>query len=130
MDAHPACKPGTGRRVDFKALFLEGEGDEEQTNGLVTVLRELHRRWPTGCTAKEVADFMQTADQGNAAAIEFAAALDQANDRSRKAAITSTAISWRLKALAGAPVKVDEQILRLDYLPANQAGTFIVNVIS
>jgi hypothetical protein len=130
MDAHPTCKPGTGRPVDFKALFLEGESDEEQTSGLITVVRVLRQRWPEGCTAKEVANFIKEADQGNTAAIEFAAALDQANDRSRKTAITTTAISWRLKALAGAPVKVDEHILRLDYLPANQAGTFIVRIIS
>jgi hypothetical protein len=130
MDAHPTCKPDTGRPVDFKALFLEGEADEEQTSGLVTVLRVLRQRWPEGCTAKEVANFVQEADQGNAAAIEFAAALDQAGERWKKTAITSTTISWRLKALAGAPVKVDEHILRLDYLPANQAGTFIVKIIS
>jgi hypothetical protein len=130
MDAHPTCKPDPTRPVSFKTLFLEGEADEEQTSGLITVLRVLHQRWPEGCTAKEVSNFVQQADQGNVAAIEFAEALDQAGERSKKTAITSTTISWRLKALAGAPVKADERILRLEYLPANQAGTFIVKVIS
>ena len=119
MAAHRTCKPAT---ISFRTLFLAGEADEEQSSGLATVLDVLHARWKGGCEAKDVAAYTGTADEDS---INFRAALELATGKVLKV-ITATTITWRLKALVGAPVQIGNRILTLEYTPHHQSGTFKV----
>jgi hypothetical protein len=107
-DKHPTC-PATN--ISFKAMFLAGEKDEEQTSSLATVLDLLKNRWPYGFKASEVSSY---ASQGEISAIEFKAALEQATGKSLPM-VTPVAVTWRLKALVDAPVMVGEHVLVLRY---------------
>jgi hypothetical protein len=107
-DKHPTC-PAT--KVSFKAMFLAGEKDEEQTSSLAVVLDLLWHRWPNGFKASDVASY---AGQAETSAIEFKAVLEQASGKPLLI-ITPTHVSWRLKSLVDAPVFVGERVLALRY---------------
>jgi hypothetical protein len=116
----PAHQP---TKIKFRDRFLIGEAEEEQTCSLATVLDVLRSRWPTGCKAADVAAYAGTANEG---AIEFKAALEQATGK-QLSVITSTTITWRLKALADVPVLVGGRVLALRYAPdAEHGGRFAV----
>jgi hypothetical protein len=119
MAAHRTCKPAA---ISFRALFLAGEADEEQSSGLATVLDVLHTRWKGGCEAKDVAAYANEADENS---INFRAALELASGKVLKV-ITATTITWRLKALVGAPVQIGNRILTLGYTANHEGGTFKV----
>jgi hypothetical protein len=123
MDAHKTCKPSM---IDFSQMFLAGEADEEQTNGLIIVLDVLRKEWPYGCPAREIATH---AGQLNEAAIEFRAALEEASGKSIKV-ITATTITWRLKALVDAPVQMPDGVFALRFLSNDkESGVFTVRKI-
>jgi hypothetical protein len=113
------CPP---MEISFRKLFLSGEADDEQTCSLAVVLDVLRHHWAAGCKASDVAQF---AGQASEEAIEFKASLEQASGKPLPD-ITTTTVSWRLKALTGAPVKVGDDLLVLRYQPGKQGGVFTV----
>jgi hypothetical protein len=113
----PTCQP---RAVSFKTMFLDSEADEEQTSALVTVLETLHRKWPVSFQAREVATYAGEAEES---AIAFKDALQLAAGKAIKI-ISATTIAWRLKALADAPVRVDDKVLVLTYEAHHHGGMF------
>ncbi len=123
VDWNKDCPPVA---ISFSKLFLSGEEDEEQTSSLATVVDMLRHKWPCGCRASEVATF---AGQASEEAIEFKAALEAASGKPLPV-ITARFVSWRLKAVADAPVKVGDDLLALRYQPGNQGGLFVVMPIS
>jgi hypothetical protein len=99
------------------------EADEEQSSALATVLDALNTRWPGGFKATELVGFVGGA---NEQAINFKAALEQAAGKPLPI-ITATAITWRLKALIDAPVRVGDHVLALRYAAERgHGGTFVV----
>jgi hypothetical protein len=117
------CPPAP---VSFRELLLEGEADEEQTSSLGTVLEVLRARWPGSFKAAEVAAYAGAADE---ASVEFKAALEQAAGKAIKI-VSPVILTWRLKAIADAPVKVDGNVLTLRYTAdkSGNGGTFWVGV--
>jgi hypothetical protein len=114
--------PYPPREVHFKTMFLDSEADEEQTSALVTVLETLHRQWPYGFQAREVATYASQAEEG---AIAFKDALELAAGKAIKI-VSSTTIAWRLKALVDAPARIGDKIVALSYNPHHQSGMFKV----
>jgi hypothetical protein len=121
-DPHPICPPAP---ISFTDLFVSGEGGDEQASSLATVLHVLRTKWRAGCKAAEVAGYAVLTDE---AATEFRDAIEQASGKAMKM-ITATAVTWRLKAVADAPVVVGNDTLVLRYNPGNQGGTFLVRSI-
>jgi hypothetical protein len=123
-DKHPTCPAS---KISFKAMFLDGEQDEEQTSALATVLDALWSRWPNGFKASHVSSY---AGEAETSAIEFKAALEQAAGKLLPI-ITSTTVTWRLKALIDAPVLVGKHVLVLRYAPdeAKNGGFFRVEPV-
>ncbi len=119
MDAHKTCKPAP---ISFRSLFVAGEADEEQTATLATVLHVMRAKWPDGCTASDVARYAGTAEEG---AIAFKSALEQASGKAIKI-VTPTVITWRLKAVADAPVQADDEVIALRYVPDDHGGLYSV----
>ena len=111
------CPP---QRISFAKLFLDGEADEEQTSSLATVLEVMRSEWKNG--ASDVAAYAGRAEEQ---AIAFKAALEQASGKAIKV-ITSSTLTWRLKAIADAPVKVGDEVLVLRHLSDHQGATFAV----
>jgi hypothetical protein len=102
-DAHPACP---AERVRFKELFRGAESEDTQTESTITVLETLLRLWPTGFYASDVANWMSDA---NEVTLASKAALAGADDQQRDIpVISSTVLSWRLKALKDRPVTIDD----------------------
>jgi hypothetical protein len=120
----PACPPVA---ISFLKLFLSGEADEEQTSSLATVLDVLRSKRPAGCKAGEVALF---AGQASEEAIEFKAALEQASGKLLPV-VTATTITWRLKALTDAPVRLEQTTFALRYVPDERkhGAAFIVKAV-
>jgi hypothetical protein len=88
--------------ISFKNMFLSGETEEEQTSSMATVLEIIRVRWKGGCKASQVAAFVGAGDD---AAVEFKSALELASGKPIKI-VSSTVISWRLKAIVDAPVMI------------------------
>ena len=116
------------KKINFRALFLSGEADEEQTSALATVLDVLRYEWPHGCKASDVATF---AGQANEEAIEFKAALEAASGKPLPI-ITATTITWRLKSITDAPVRLGDASYVLRYIPdkSKNGGVFSVKDLS
>ena len=115
MDAHKSCPP---QEVAFRSLFLAGETEDEQATSLATVLEVLRAEWPSGCTAKQVATH---AGQATDSAIAFKSALETAAGKAIKI-VTPTTVSWRLKAITDAPVRVGDRAMSLKYKPDRYDG--------
>ncbi len=124
FDRNKDCPPVA---ISFRTLFLSSEADEEQTSSLATVLDVLRRRWPGGCKASDVALFVGQFEQGGT---EFRAALEQASGKLLKV-VTATTLTWRLKAVADAPVLLGDTTLALRYVPdrSGNGGTFTVSKV-
>lgn len=124
MDGLAGCPP---MPVSFRAMFQAGEVEEEQTSALATVLDVFGHRWPHGCKASEVATYAGAADEG---AIEFKSALEQATGKAIRI-VTSTIVTWRLKAIADAPVLIADRIVALRYMPdgSGNGGIFQVKEV-
>jgi hypothetical protein len=123
IDPLSNCPPP--RPISFRTLFLDGEADEEQTNSLCIVLSLLRAKWPAGGLARDIAAYAGLAEEG---AIEFKAALEQASGKAIKV-VTPTVVTWRLKALADAPVLMAGTVFALRYLTDDHGGTFTVKTI-
>jgi hypothetical protein len=123
MGKMKTCAPAA---VSFRTLLLEGEADEEQTSSLGIVLGALRARWPGTFKAADVAAYAGAAADD---AIEFKSALEQAAGKAIKI-VSPVSLTWRLKAIADAPVKVDGKVLALRYTAdrAGNGGTFSVEV--
>ena len=91
------------------------------------MLDVLHRRWPEGFQASDVAHYAGKAEPD---AIAFRDALEHAAGKPLKI-ISATTVAWRLKALAGAPVRIREQIFVLKYKAdvGGHGGTFSVGPV-
>jgi hypothetical protein len=118
-DAVKACRP---TEISFKQMFLSGEADEEQTSSLVTVLETLRLKWPSGFKASDVAYYAGSADEQ---AITFRGALELASGKSLPV-VSSTAVSWRLKALVDASAEIEGKVFALRYSPDHHGGVFTV----
>jgi hypothetical protein len=112
--------------VDFKTMFLDAEGDEEQSSSLASVLDVLRRKWSN--------DLFQAGDvvskifqaSGN---VSYNAALAEEVDNQAAAfktalelacgkpipIISAPAINWKLQAIVDWPAVVDGKILALKY---------------
>jgi hypothetical protein len=122
FEGNASCPPN---KISFRSLFLDGETDEEQSSSLATVLDVLQSKWRYGCQARDIATYAGAADEG---AIEFKAALEQASGKAIKV-VTATTITWRLKALLDAPVRLADTVVALRYLPSDHGGTFIAKAL-
>jgi hypothetical protein len=121
FDACPSCPASP---VDFRALFLAGEAEDEHTDGLATLLEFMRQRWPYGTTAREVSVYASAAEEG---AFAFKAVLEQASGKAIKL-ITPVSIALRLTALKDAPVQAGSEVLVLRYRPNRRdGGTFSVS---
>jgi hypothetical protein len=119
------CPPKT---ISFRDMFLSGEADEEQTSALATVLDVLRSKWSEGCKASKVATL---AGQATEEAVEFKAALEAASGK-LLSIITATSITWRLKSIMDAPVRLGDTACALRYTPdkSKNGGVFIVRELS
>lgn len=107
-----------GKRVDFQALFLGQERDDEETNTLAALLTALRKEWPpekengkmvaTAFTAKDVAELI---NEGGATGVLVRDNLFERLPAGQT--ISVKAVGKRLKARVDAPVQVDEGILTL-----------------
>jgi hypothetical protein len=113
------CPP---RKISFRTLFLDGETDEEQTSSLAIVLDVLREKWPSGCSARAIAAYAGAATED---AIEFKTALEQASGKAIRV-VTATVMTWRLKALLDAPVRMADGVFVLRYVAGHEGGTFRV----
>jgi hypothetical protein len=118
----PICPP---RQISFKSLFLAGEAEEEQSCSLATVLHVIRTRWPAGASANDISMYAGAAEES---AIAFKAALEAASGKAIKV-VTSTVITWRLKAIADMAVQDGKTVVVLQYLPDHQGGTFVVRTM-
>jgi hypothetical protein len=112
--------------ISFREIFLEGEADDEQSDGLATVLSTLREKWPTGFKAIDVSAFIDDDD----AIGEFKAALEQAAGKSIQV-VSPKVLTWRLKAVMDAPIGIDGKIMVLRYTPdkSGHGGDFRVEEI-
>lgn len=120
-----ACAASAAIEINFRDLFLIGESADEQTGGLSALLAMIGARWPTGCKASEIVQFVSGGGDDAAA---FKAALESASDKPIKE-MTSGRITWTLKGLTDAPVAAGGDILTLRYTPDSHGGRFAVGTI-
>jgi hypothetical protein len=122
-DPYPRCPPA---RVSFKDLFRRAESEDTQTESITIVLERLRHLWPSGFSASSVASYMSDVSDETLA---LKTALEGADDRQRPIPIvSSTILSWRLKALKDRPVAVDDgrALLVLRYDRHHQGSLFRV----
>jgi hypothetical protein len=119
-------EPVPPRMISFAEIFLTGEAQDEQDNSMGIVLDVLFRRWPNGFQAANVAHYAGEAEES---AIAFRDALELASGKPLKI-ISATSVTWRLKALADAPVDIGDRRLVLRYQPDAHAGSFLVKQVA
>jgi hypothetical protein len=120
------CPTGPPMRISFQDLFRRAESEDTQTESITIVLERLWRLWPSGFPASNVASYMSNISDETLA---FKAALESADDRQRPIPIiSSTTLSWRLKALKDRPIGIDDgrTMLVLRYDRHHQGGQFRV----
>jgi hypothetical protein len=116
---HPTCP---ALPVTFKKLFDETETDDEQATSLALVISTLKNQFGKTFKAGEVAVYAGLAEPG---AIAFRSAIEIASGKSMPI-ISSTIVSWRLKALKDAPVEIDGKVFALHFDTHHQGGEFSV----
>jgi hypothetical protein len=114
-----SCPPGP---IEFREMFLQGEAEDLQTNSLMTALDTFRQHWPDGAYARNVAAYLQRTDEEPA---ELRAALEAASGKAMRN-LSPTSVSWRLKAIAGAPVKIGDKVVTLRYVGDHEGGKFTV----
>lgn len=124
LDLNPVCKP---EAVSFAAMFKSADEEDEQTVAVMVVLKALRSRWPGGCRSAEIAGFLS---EGTAAAVELKSAIEQASSKALQV-IAPTPLTWRLKAILGAPVEVPGETIELQFTPdpSGNGGLFRVRSI-
>ena len=123
VDACPTCPPA---RISFKDLFRRAESEDMQTESITIVLERLRHLWPSGFSASSLVSYMTDVSDETLA---LKTALEGADDRQRPiSSVSSTILSWRLKALKDRPVAVDDgrAMLVLRYDRRHQGGLFRV----
>jgi hypothetical protein len=99
---------------------LEGEADDEQTDGLATVLSTLREKWPKGFKASDVSSFLKGVDTSgdfeddDQNDTEFKEALEQASGKLIRV-VSAKVLNWRLRAIVDDPVDVEGGTLVLRY---------------
>lgn len=123
IDGNPACAP---QPVSFTAMFRTSDDDDEQTGALVTVLTSVGQRWPNGFQASDVAAYLSGVASDEA--LEFRSALETASGKAIRV-VTSTALTWRLKAVVDTPVVIDGITVSLRYMPdkSGNGGAYKLN---
>jgi hypothetical protein len=120
------CRPSP---ISFKEMFLAGEAEDEQTSGIATVLEILKSAFADrSFKAAAVADIL---NEGSSRAAMLKTAVEQATGKALDVVPTAATLTWRLKALADAPVNAGgDIILKLKYLAGGgeKAGHFRVEV--
>ncbi len=101
--------------IDFGKLFAAVEQDDEEGSTLADVLDVLNQQWPARAfQASEVATFINEPMQGEDDGATVLRGFFDAGGRRGAAAITPIVVGRRLGAVAGAPVFVGDQVMRLD----------------
>jgi hypothetical protein len=113
---------GAPKEISFKEMFLAGEGDDEQTSNLATVLGVIRSHWPNGATANDIAAFSGLASD---AANDFRSALEMASTAAIKTA-TPKIIAARLRAIEGSPVEMGGGVWMLNRVKGHNADTYKV----
>ncbi len=107
--------------IRFRDLFNNFEAEEEQTSALAGILEMLREHWPYRFRAADIARFIEE----KAAGLELKSLIEQATSRAMTPA-SAPAITWRLKALADAPVRCGDHVLTLRRLPDREGCWFEV----
>lgn len=112
--------------ISFREVFLESEADEEQSDALATVLSTLRTNWPNEFKGADVSHFANNDDEAG----EFRAALEEAAGKIE--VVSPKTVTWRLKAIADAPIEIDGKILILKWTPdkSRHGGVFRIEVIA
>ena len=106
--------------LSFKDLFARWEQEDVQTSGIVAAVALLHEAWP--CTPFQASDAVQMAQRGArsknevfdlARARAFRAALAQVDPKPLNRDVTSTIMSWRLKAMCDVPAEIGTDTIML-----------------
>jgi hypothetical protein len=121
-----AMRDVDAEEISFREIFLEGEADEEQTDGTATALSMLRSIWPNGFKASDLSMYI-----GSGIGMDLKGAIEQAAGKSIQVP-TATVLTWRLKALVESPTEVDGKTLTLRYTPdqGGHGGTFrVVEII-
>jgi hypothetical protein len=119
--------------VSFKNLFAVGEERDEENVGLAELLRLLRAKWgESSFKAGDLARYLETENEPPSQdAREMHTVLERADDKPLRP-VTSTTVSWRLKKLANAPVRVGDEtlILRRNETTRNQGDLYYVGRLS
>jgi hypothetical protein len=102
-----------GGSLDFRDLFIEQEkADDEDTVFLVDFLETVSERWPTGFTAAEIAEIINSDEMIHRTLFDFLYPGTPAA-MTIKSAITANSVTKRLKMHLGAPVASKGEVLKL-----------------
>jgi len=105
----------TASRLDFSKMFAEVEAEDEDVTVLADVLDIFNRIWPNeDFQASQVAQFVSNPPEGEYDASIMLRGFFDALGKRGAAAITPIVVGRRLGAVAGAPVFVGDQVMRLD----------------
>jgi hypothetical protein len=130
-DALPQCPP---QPISFKDLFTAGEERDEENGGLAELLRLLRAKYrEVSFKAADLARYLdpEGGDPPSQDAREMYAILDRAGDQPLRP-VTPTTVSWRLKKLADAPMRVGDEtlVLRRNDARRNQSDSYCVKKLS
>jgi hypothetical protein len=102
-------------KIRFRDIFLEGEADDEQSDGLATVLATLGDEFPDGFKAAEVAALINAGDDdAEQDKVDLKGALEEAAGKPIRS-VSPTVLNWRLKAIKDAPIDIDGRTMVLRY---------------
>jgi len=109
--------------VDFESLFLSYEAEDETTNAIAGALDIMRGTWgDSSFMADDVAKLITDPMTGEIdKSRELKGCLDAACERPMPLA-TGRAVTWRLNAFAGAPVRVGDHVMLLKKVAAVGSG--------
>jgi hypothetical protein len=115
-------------------MFLVGEEADEENAGLAALLGMLRAKWgESSFKASEVSEYLES-DSGvppSQGAREMLAVIERATGNKPLRPVTPSSVSWRLKDLVNAPVRVGDETLVLRCEPArNKGNSYCVKVVS
>jgi hypothetical protein len=129
-DAPPQCPPAP---ISFKGLFLVGEEGDEENAGLAALLAMLQAKWgEISFRASDIAEYLEPENgPPTQEAREMHAVLERAGNKPLRP-ISPLAVSWRLKKLANAPVRVGNEtlVLRRDDTSRNKSDSYCIKRLS
>ncbi len=110
--------------VSFKTMFEAIEQDDEENTGTADALTVIRKEWSYGVEARGVAEWINNGmllpasgsaeglDGHHEMAVKLKTALEQVSGK-QMPEVSATIVTWRLKAMVDAPVKVGEEVLVL-----------------